>query len=279
MTVTEAGGQASGTTPPQNSWLLKRDHVDGFERWLRLAVAVVGVGLTGVGVFAILRVPAAEAGGTTLVITGAVLLLLAIVGRFPTKVSAGDWEVEFSKDALEEILEVVSSEAPDIFDTVVAIARGGSRTRATVDSAINASQEFAAREATFDVDTVKELENVMSRASRPNAKSTAQPVSFEREVVVRVPSRGQPPRVDATFTFRGRTVAVEVKSRWARSTADAVARRLSRVLTSDGIKAAVLIVPEESVPLARSQINDDRIVVVDPENLATVPASLEKVMG
>lgn len=227
------------------------------------------------GTLAVLRPRSGDLGSTALIVVGGVLVLLAVLGRFPDRLTVGDVEMEFRRDSLEEILAIVRAEAPEIFDQVVDIARGGTRTPDAVEEAARAAQEEQRQEAAFET-------TVMLRGSVPAA--TADDVDLgslnglRRDVDVAVPSRGRPPRVDATFNLDGKVIAVELKSSWSRSTSRLVKQRLARVLTSPDYAAAVLIVPRELLTRAEADIDDPRIFVVDPDAVARLPQIVRKAL-
>ncbi len=236
---------------------------------VRLALAAAGVATLTMGTWAVLRPKSGDLGSTALIVVGGVLVLLAVLGRFPDRLSVGDVEMEFRRDSLEEILAVVRAEAPEIFDQVVDIARGGTRTPDAVDEAARAAQEEQRQEAAFET-------TVMLRNSVP-ASEAAENVDLgslsglRRDVDVAVPSRGRPPRVDATFHLDGKVIAIEIKSSWSRSTSRLVKQRLARVLTSPEYAAAVLIVPRELLTRALADIDDPRIVVATPDDVVRLP--------
>jgi len=261
--------KVSDEEPSSSRWPLRRESARHMPHLVRLALAAAGLAALSMGTWAVLRPHSGDLGSTALIVVGGVLVLLAVLGRFPDRLSVGDVEMEFRRDSLEEILAVVRAEAPEIFDQVVDIARGGTRTPDAVDEAARAAQEEQRQEAAFET-------TVMLRDSVPAAEA-AENVDLgslsglRRDVDVAVPSRGRPPRVDATFHLDGKVVAIEIKSSWSRSTSRLVKQRLARVLTSPEYAAAVLIVPRELLTRALADIDDPRIVVATPDDVARLP--------
>ncbi|WP_146082347.1 hypothetical protein [Rathayibacter sp. AY1C5] len=241
---------------PRPGWFARRESHQHFANGLRVAVSVFGIVSFGIGVAAVFRAQTPEIGGTALVTLGAVAVLLAAIGRFPDRFSVGQWEVELKRDSLEEILSIVKAEAPDIFDQVAALARGGTRTPDAVDAAVKTAEASGEDEKSFENELIDQ--NSAGRLDLPDLRT---------EVDVSIPSKGRPPRVDAVFSLRGKSVAVEFKNNWTRSISNLTRQRLNRVLTSPDFIAAAVVVPRQFMRAAVLDIDDRRIVVVSPDQV------------
>lgn len=243
----------------------------GFSNLVRIGLALMGAGAFVFAGFAMARDTSPELGATALIIMGAISLLLALFGKMPPiRLSGWGFELEFSKDTLKKILDVVQSEAPDIFDAVANIASGGTRTRTEVSNVI------AAARAEKQDDTKFEAGFLISSG----AKSLLAFDGFRpNPVVANTPGRGRPPIIDAAFDFGGTKIAVEMKSNWNPTTADLVRQRLLRVLTSPDFGAAVLIVPDSVLAAASAALTDSRIVVISEDQVATLEKLLPEALN
>lgn len=220
-----------------------------------LGLFLAGATSTVVGIVAVFVTSSSDIAKTGLLIAGSVFLLFALLGRLPNRLSLGGWEVEFGKDQVKELLDLVKSEAPDIFEAVVEITRAGARDKAVIDEAVKAATENAADEQEAELKATRLDEGADSER---NAKD----VRITRNRAVLVPSRGRPPIVDALLEFPNFNVAVEWKNNWTPTIARTVSARLLRVLTSDEVRGAVLVLPAQYIRDANLQIDDQRVWVV-----------------
>jgi len=185
----------------------------------------------------------------------------------PDKLSAGGWEVQFSKDTLRDILNLVQAEAPEIFDDVVRMAEGGSSNVSAVKEAVDSTRSAQEIE---DVSDSRILDSLAPSGLSADRGSLQQLANLRRNQVIAVPSRGRPPQVDATFQVGVTRVALEIKANWSTTTANVVKQRLSRVLTSDDIDLAVLVVPSDLLKEAQRAIDDTRVLVVDQKEIERI---------
>ena len=269
--------ESSEVTPAPRFWLSRSEHDAGFAHWVRLGLALAGAGAFVFAGFDLARGDSPELGATALIIVGAVLLVLAVLGRMPERLSAAGFELEFSSSSLKEILKVVQSEAPDIFDTVASLASGGSRTSKAVATVIEEARAERQKDTRFETEVLTRFTS--KPGSTPDANSLSRFPGFKiNPAIDSIPGRGRPPLIDAAFDFANTRIAVEAQNSWSRTTASVVRQRLMRVLTSPDFGAAVLIVPDDVAREATTDMNDSRIVVISADQADTLEASLRSAL-
>jgi hypothetical protein len=249
-------------------WLSEKGEPPILGNLVRAAFAVIAVVSFYFGIVAMMRHESPEIGGTALVIVSVLLIAVALIGRLPNRLAFKDWEVEFRQDSLEQILTIVRSEAPEILEQVVSVARGGSRTPKAVEDAVKAVKEQDRAEHSFERDVlIGGLQTSVD--NRPDPFKTLP--GLEYEVDVPVPSRGRPPRIDASLQTAQGKVAIEVLNTWTNTNANLVPQRLARALTNIDYIAAAIVLPREAISAAQSDIEDRRILVVTPDQVSRLP--------
>lgn len=257
-------------------------------RWARFAAATVGLILITFGVIAIFRQDSPELGGTALVITGTVLCIVAMIGRLPSRVSAGQVELEFSKDQLDEFLEFVRVEAPGAFVAISALFEAASTDKTSRD-VVKSSARGAASAAPSGAPTATAAPTNTAAPKTPTATtseskptSVASYVARTYEVFGKLPgfaapssvpssAQGQPPTVNAVARVNDKLVTAEIKDGWNNSIARSVAQRFNRIILSSKEPAVpVLIVPRESVDAAGAAMPGQVLVLAleDVDSLA-----------
>lgn len=232
------------------------------DRRIRWILAGFGVIIAGLGVWAILRVPASEGGGTTLVIIGAVAIFLSAVPVLPTKFSLKDGTVEFGASEVDEVLELLVNDVPqDTYEEITRIfGRESTSTRETEKAAENIKRD----EVSFEEEVSRGL-----RRTFPDA-------SISEDVDVETGARGRNPILDAVIELPAGKVAVEAKGRWSATTARLTKQRLDRVLTLPEYSEAVIVVPPGLRAQALHDAGGSRIHVISPGQLDELPTMLLK---
>jgi len=246
------------------NWFIRKHRPDAFANGTRLLLAVIAAAGLATGVFAILKQPAAEAGGTAILIGSLVLLLLALVGKLPDRFSSGSWEIEFRPDSVREILALIQSESPDLADKVEALVKNGTRPTGVAADVLKSVSADRAAEKSFE------------DSSRSAIRLLPGLVNVEEDIDVKVPGKGRPPKVDVLGNFSGKKVAFEIKGTWTNSVQDLLERRVQRLLRADAVDLTVIVVHSEHVKEAvRVFADEDRVVVIEPDEISTVPSLID----
>lgn len=220
-------------------------------------LVVMGTLLLVSGGIAVFVTSSSDVAKTSLVLLGTLTLTLAIFGRLPSRLKFQDWEVEFDKADLDQLLSLVKTEAPEIFESVVGIVRPKARNSGTVEASVAAADKDAQDEAQLE----DQIGLLMSGESLTSLVGAG--VEFNVRQTVEVAGRGRPPIVDAVVTLGEKSMALEAKTIWNPSVARVVKARLERVLENPSFAGAAVIVPTEKVAMARESFGDSRILVTD----------------
>lgn len=252
-------------------WTLRREHPGGLTHLIRLLLALIASAGIWAGVFAILKDSPAEAGGTAILVGSIVLLLLALIGRFPDKLSGGGWEVEFRPDTIRQIVALVQSESPELAAQVEELLRSGSRPSDAVNEVLKTVGEDRVADASFE------------QRVRASVKALPGAHSLEEDIEIKTPGVGRRPIVDVMADFGSEKVVFEIKSNWTPSVSDFTIRRLKRALLAEDVSKAVLVVASQFYEQALADVGDqvsladglqDRLLVVSGEAIDSIPARL-----
>lgn len=249
-------------TGGQTGWFRRKRHTAGHSNGIRLALTLAAVAGTALGIHAILKEPAAEAGGTAILVGALLLLLVALAGKLPDRMSGTNWEIEFRPDNLREILNLIQSESPDLADKVEALVKSGAR------------HSDAAAGVLASVSADRKAEQSFEDSARAAIRNLPGLTSLAEDVDVPVPGKGRPPKVDLRGDLDNVRVVFEIKGTWTPSVRDITERRIGRALGADSVDAAVLVVREEHLTDARSLFDDERVVVVEPREIGAIPERL-----
>lgn len=231
--------------------------------------------------FAIFRPATPELGGTALVVTGAAMLVIALLDRVPRRFAAGGVVIDFSDDDARIVLETIASESPDVFDEIAAIVRRSASPAAAERVQRLITDAAATKPASGPVVATPTLLPTLTPRTEAEVLNVlaAQP-GFRREVAVPVPSGARPPIADVVFAVEDVTVenvavdavavAVAVKSAWNDVIARATDDTLRRILRSTEVTAAAVVVPSSAVARAESTLSPE-IVVCAWEDVASLP--------
>lgn len=246
-------------------WATRAEHASGLVNFVRLLLSLAGVIGIAIGIFAILKNPPAEAGGTAILVGSILLLLLAVAGRFPDRLSGAGWEVEFRPSTIQEVLSLVQTGAPELSAKVEELLKSGARDSESTAKILRSVDKSREEDASFETrarDAVKKLRGI---------------AQLKENVTITVPSPGRPPLLNMRGVLGGRNVVFEIKSTWTPAISDYINRRLVRALTASDVDAAVLVVPAAILTAASTEIVGPGIVVTSLEGLAEVPGRVAKV--
>lgn len=229
--------------PRFDTWLVSRRSASHFPNVARLLLGVVGVTLIGLGCWAVFAVWQSDGGKVALLVIGAVLVVLATLGHLP-EVRAGDWGVRVNGDVLEEVLQTIATEDPDLADTV--------RQRL---SEAGQSKDARAETSTSGSNVDDDVEAVVGAVNKALPSASA-----HRQQELRVDTRGRRPIVDLWFKQKDKGVAVEVQSNWNRTIANLTNKRLVRSLRAKDVAGVAVLVPRSALEIARREINEEIMV-------------------
>lgn len=245
-------------------WVLRRQHIGGLTNLVRLLLGLLTLVGSSVGTFAILKSPAAEAGGSAILLGSVVILLFALAGRLPEKLSGGGVSIEFQPDSVRQILALIQSESPDLAKDVEDIIRSGIRPGQASESVLDSADDDRAADASFESDVRSALKAKIFQAD------------VGEDVPVLGASVGRPPIVDMKGQIGGNEVVVEIKSTWTSSVSEITRRRIKRILDAGVATQAIVVVRSHLLESARRDFaGQSSVAVVSRDEIAEIPRILK----
>lgn len=239
---------------------------------IRLGVASVALMCFCLGAWAILRSAPSEVGGTTLVVTAAVLGILVALPELPTKFSVREGSFEFGRTQAAELMDVLDDGLDeDQLNAVKRILQDSMDRRSF--QALEEAERDRSDEVPYEEGVLQDLEKSLIAGGLVSPTAGADG-GVRRNVVVSVGGRGRPPVLDAAVKIGGKNVGIEIKDRWTPSISRLTAQRLKRVLKAN-YSAAIVIVPASRVSDVEEDLGDLNVVATSPQKVSSIVPRLK----